>query len=74
MPNQDRTGKAVLAGLRRVFVDVSRHANIRRPLEPEDVEGATAIPQLAKEALNGMNGMQELESIWSCGTVSRSGR
>lgn len=57
------TGKAVFAGARAVRSHFNGHADIGLLLEPQNMEDASAILELGKENLDGMNGMQELEAI-----------
>lgn len=56
--------KTVFAGTRPVGPDVAGHANVGFILKPEDVEGASAVPQLDQERLNGMDKVEELEAIY----------
>jgi hypothetical protein len=64
MLDEHGASKTVFAGTRAVRPDLARHANVGLFLEPEDVEGASAVPQLDKERLNGMNNVEELEAIY----------
>lgn len=45
------------------LVEVSRQAELTVVLEPEDVEVAAIFLELLKQALNGMDCMEELEAI-----------
>jgi len=44
---------------------LGRNANVGLVTKPEDVEDAATVPQLRKQRLNSMNGVEKLESICS---------
>jgi hypothetical protein len=64
MLDKDGPSKTVFAGTRAVRPDLAGHANVGLFLEPEDVEGASTVPQLHEERLNGMDDVEELEAIY----------
>lgn len=68
MLDEDVAGKTILARKRGRCEKLSRHADIGFVIKPEDAKSASTIFEPRQEGLDGMDGMQELETI--CATPS----
>ena len=72
MLDEHGASKTVFAGTRVFCPYFGRHADVGLFLEPEDVEDASAVPQLGEERLDGMDSMQELKAVQLIGKCKLS--
>jgi hypothetical protein len=63
MLDEHSTCKTVFAGFGAVYPDVGRNAHVGLFLKPNEVEGASPLLQLYEKGLNGMDGVQDLETV-----------